>query len=106
MCTGRFFPDERMVVFAKQGQPLKLVFVFLTLVLEVLVLAILLVLLIAAVDCLLLRLVVLLILLILILLVVELIVLMLLGHSFHLPSRTTDPTGNCGPRSERCPFLV
>ena len=90
--TGRFFLDERIVAFEKRGQWLELIFIFLTLILEILVLAILLVLLIAAVDSLLPRLIVL-----LVLLIVELlIVLILLRHSFHLPSRTTDAAGTPG----------
>ena len=86
--TGRFFWDERIIAFEKRGQWLELIFIFLTLILEILVLAILLVLLIVEL---------LIVLVLLIVPIVELlIVLVLLRHSFHLPSRTTDAAGSPG----------
>lgn len=92
--TGRFFWDERIIAFEKRGQWLELIFIFLTLILEILVLAILLVLLIVEL------LIVPILLIVLVLLIVPivelLIVLVLLRHSFHLPSRTTDAAGTPG----------
>ena len=98
--TGRFFWDERII--EKRGQWLELIFIFLTLILEILVLAILLVLLIVELLIVLVLLIVpivelLIVRVLLIVPIVELlIVLVLLRHSFHLPSRTTDAAGSPG----------